>query len=164
YTFVQVDGPATGTFTTEPQTVTYVYRQNTTPAEKGTVTVAYVDTDGTPLTDPETLTGTIGDTYETEQRTFDGYTFVQVDGPATGTFTTEPQTVTYVYKATQGPGPGPGPDPDPDPKPGPTPKPGPGEIVVTGAAPFVPWLITAAGALIAGALMLSLTRRRRSRR
>ncbi|MGL5897113.1 MAG: MucBP domain-containing protein, partial [Lactococcus lactis] len=41
--------------------------------------------------------GNVGDDYTTEQKDIDGYTFKEVQGSATGTFTDQAQTVTYVY-------------------------------------------------------------------
>lgn len=42
--------------------------------------------------------GVIGDSYTTEQREFDGYTFKEVRGIAKGAFTDNVQVVTYVYE------------------------------------------------------------------
>ncbi|WP_276405023.1 MucBP domain-containing protein, partial [Lactococcus garvieae] len=46
---------------------------------------------------PETLSGNVGEAYTSTQKTVSGYTFKEVQGSATGTFTDSPQTVTYVY-------------------------------------------------------------------
>ncbi|MBO0451349.1 MucBP domain-containing protein [Candidatus Enterococcus murrayae] len=95
YTFKEVQGNPTGPFTAQPQTVTYVYTKN--PVQAGDVTVKYQDTEGNPIADEEILTGTIGEEYVSEQKVIDGYTFKEVQGNATGPFTAQPQTVTYVY-------------------------------------------------------------------
>ncbi|MGX6978556.1 MucBP domain-containing protein, partial [Vagococcus elongatus] len=90
YKFVEVKGaPASGEFKPENQTVTYVYQQ------QGTVTVRYVDTEDKELTKPITLTGGVNEPYDTAQKEFSGYKFVEVKGaPAAGEFKPESQTVT----------------------------------------------------------------------
>ncbi|MGV8956423.1 MucBP domain-containing protein [Lactococcus lactis] len=95
YTFKEVQGIATGTFTDQVQTVTYVYTKDSVAA--GNVTAKYVDTDGNKISDDVVKPGNVGDAYTTEQKTIDGYTFKEVQGSATGTFTDKVQTVTYVY-------------------------------------------------------------------
>ncbi|MGF7407585.1 MucBP domain-containing protein, partial [Lactococcus lactis] len=95
YTFKEVQGNATGTFTDQAQTVTYVYTKK--PVLGAAVTVKYVDTEGNVISDEAIKSGNVGDSYTTEQKTIDGYTFKEVQGNATGTFTDQAQTVTYVY-------------------------------------------------------------------
>jgi predicted O-methyltransferase YrrM len=98
YTFKEVQGSATGTFTDQSQTVTYVYTKDPVkPVAGGDVTARYVDTDGNVISDNVIQSGSIGDTYTTEQKSIPGYTFKEVQGSATGTFTDQSQTVTYVY-------------------------------------------------------------------
>lgn len=96
YMFKEVQGEPTGLFTDQPKTVTYIYTK--TPEQAGDVTVKYQDTAGETIADDVLLTGNIGDTYVSEQKTIDGYTFKEVQGDPTGPFTNQPQTVTYVYK------------------------------------------------------------------
>ncbi|MDT2600259.1 MucBP domain-containing protein [Enterococcus hulanensis] len=96
YTFKEVQGEPTGLFTDQPKTVTYIYTK--TPEQAGDVTVKYQDTAGETIADDVLLTGNIGNTYVSEQKTIDGYTFKEVQGDPTGPFTNQPQTVTYVYK------------------------------------------------------------------
>ncbi|GFO78573.1 MucBP domain-containing protein [Lactococcus lactis] len=95
YTFKEVQGSATGTFTDQAQTVTYVYAKD--PVAGGDVTAKYVDTDGNKISDDVIKSGNVGDSYTTDQKTIAGYTFKEVQGGATGTFTDQAQTVTYVY-------------------------------------------------------------------
>ncbi|MBU5895170.1 MucBP domain-containing protein, partial [Vibrio cholerae O1] len=66
-----------------------------TPA--GNVIVSYVDESGNKLSDDVVLTGNIGENYNSEQKTIDGYTFKEVQGNPTGSFTDQEQVVTYVY-------------------------------------------------------------------
>ncbi|GAB7391324.1 MucBP domain-containing protein [Lactococcus garvieae] len=95
YTFKEVIGDVNGTFTDQPQTITYVYTKD--PVSAGNVTVKYVDENNNNLLDNIILSGNIGDAFTTEKKIIDGYTFKEVIGDANGTFTDQPQTITYVY-------------------------------------------------------------------
>ncbi|MGN8064989.1 MucBP domain-containing protein [Lactococcus lactis] len=95
YTFKEVQGSTTGTFTDQAQTVTYIYTKD--PVVGGDVTVKYVDSEGNKISDDAVKSGNVGDTYTTEQKTIDGYTFKEVQGSTTGTLTDQAQTVTYIY-------------------------------------------------------------------
>ncbi|MCJ7842838.1 MucBP domain-containing protein, partial [Lederbergia sp. NSJ-179] len=93
YELVKTPDNATGEFKEEEQTVTYVYK----PVKpEGTVAVEYVDEDGNPVADPDSLTGEVGSPYETSPKEIDGYELVKTPDNATGEFTEEEQTVTYV--------------------------------------------------------------------
>lgn len=61
------------------------------------VTVKYVDTTGKTISNDVIKSGAVGDDYTTEQKDIDGYTFKEVQGNASGKFTDQAQTVTYVY-------------------------------------------------------------------
>lgn len=95
YNFKEVRGNPKGQFTAEAQTVTYVYTQ--AASKKSTVTAKYQDEKGNKLDDEVVLTGTIGDSYKTEQKKIDGYTFKEVQGTPEGKFTETPQSVVYIY-------------------------------------------------------------------
>ncbi|MGQ2285582.1 MucBP domain-containing protein [Leuconostoc pseudomesenteroides] len=69
----------------------------TSPLAGGDVTANYVDENGNKITAPVVKSGNVGDEYSTEQKEIDGYTFKKVQGNTTGTFTSDAQTVTYVY-------------------------------------------------------------------
>ncbi|MBC1251118.1 MucBP domain-containing protein [Listeria welshimeri] len=103
YDFKEVQGNATGEFTTKAQVVTYIYAQTPTPVEQGTVTVNYQDEQGNSLAPTETLKGDVGETYTTVQKDITGYDFKEVQGDATGEFTTKAQVVTYIYAQTPTP-------------------------------------------------------------
>lgn len=76
--------------------VTYtVHLKYVIPASN--VIVKYVDTSGKVISDNVVKTGNIGDTYSTEQKKIPGYTFKEVQGNPTGQFTSDAQTVTYIY-------------------------------------------------------------------
>ncbi|WP_411955246.1 Cna B-type domain-containing protein [Alkalibacillus sp. S2W] len=76
-----------------------------THLEGGKVTVEYVDLDGNVLDEGIEKTGMFGEAYNTEEKDITGYRFVKLadeSASASGTFTLEPQTVTYVYEKILG--------------------------------------------------------------
>lgn len=95
YTFKEVQGNTTGIYSDQAQTVTYVYTKDSIPA--AAVTVNYVDDKGNTIAPSETLTGRVGASYTSNRKDVSGYTFKEIKGNATGTFTSSAQTVTYVY-------------------------------------------------------------------
>jgi uncharacterized surface anchored protein len=89
-----------GAFTREDQTITYQYE-----LDQGQVTVRHLDDQGTPIAPDQTLTGMVGEAYNTAPVVIPGYVVSNVPENATGTYTEETQTVTYVYTkipSTQG--------------------------------------------------------------
>ena len=82
---------------------THVVHVIVDPASVGEVTVKYVDTDGNEIHQVQSLTGAVGETYDTTttdyQLAIDGYTLdsTQLPDNMTGTFSENAQTVTYVY-------------------------------------------------------------------
>lgn len=96
YELTELPANASGSFTDQEQTVTFVYKKTSEPIIEGTVTAYYVDTTGTELKKIE-QTEAVGTPFTTEQLAFKGYTFKEVTGNQTGLFTKEAQTVTYVY-------------------------------------------------------------------
>ncbi|WP_228474656.1 MucBP domain-containing protein [Listeria welshimeri] len=100
YDFKEVQGDATGEFTTKAQVVNYIYTKTVTPVEQGTITVNYQDEQGNSLAPTETLKGDVGETYTTVQKDITGYDFKEVQGDATGEFTTKAQVVNYIYAKT----------------------------------------------------------------
>ncbi|MGL4481886.1 MAG: MucBP domain-containing protein [Lactococcus garvieae] len=97
YTFKEVQGNASGKFTAQAQTVTYVYTKNELPHVSGTVLVKYIDTNGHSLSEDIVKSGAIGEGYSTEKKDIKGYTFKEVRGNVAGRYTNQVQTVTYVY-------------------------------------------------------------------
>lgn len=63
------------------------------------ITVKYIDTEGNtiPGSKDEILTGYIGDSFKSEQKSFEGYSFVNVEGQEEGIFSDQPQTIKYIY-------------------------------------------------------------------
>ncbi|MBC2031334.1 LPXTG cell wall anchor domain-containing protein [Listeria booriae] len=93
YTLKTSPANATGTYSEEAQTVTYVYEKIAT----GPVTVQYVDEQGASIAPTEVLTGDYGKAYTSEAQHIAGYVLIKTPTNATGVFTDQAQTVTYVY-------------------------------------------------------------------
>ncbi|EGL8563149.1 LPXTG cell wall anchor domain-containing protein [Listeria monocytogenes] len=94
YSLTTTPTNSNGTFSTNPQTVTYTYKKD--PIAQP-VTVNYIDTDGKTIAPTETLSGNVGENYTTTAKTNDGYSLTTTPANANGTFSTNPQTVTYTY-------------------------------------------------------------------
>ncbi|MCG0675115.1 mucus-binding protein [Lactiplantibacillus plantarum] len=86
---------ATGTFSTDTQTVIYQY----TRSNAGHITVKYQDANGTTLAPDDILTGNgqLGRPYQTNAKTIENYRLFQTPANATGQFSDQAQTVIYVY-------------------------------------------------------------------
>jgi len=90
-----------GVFSETAQTITYIYKENPIPAAD--ITVEYVDTEGKEIHPSQTISGTVGESYDAStnkyQLTIDGYIVDESRLPqnAKGTFGKEEATVTYVY-------------------------------------------------------------------
>ena len=105
YELTATPANATGNFTAEAITVTYVYKEKdtTSPVTTSTVTANYVDEKGNVLAPAVTQTGNVGEGYTTTAEktlTVDEKTYELTATPAnaTGKFTKEAITVTYIYK------------------------------------------------------------------
>ena len=106
YHFVGMDKssyPATGVVAEGTKHVIYVYEKDVTPEmKKGNVDVTYVAEDGTVLeaTSDVVKDGEVGSSYETTQKSFDGYTFKRMgefSADATGQVEEGTKHVVYVY-------------------------------------------------------------------
>ncbi len=95
YTIKQVQGNTVGIFTSSLQTVTYIYAKD--PITGADVTVKYQDEEGSAISPDIVLSGSIDESYSTSQETIPGYTFKELQGNATGTFTDQSQTIKYIY-------------------------------------------------------------------
>ncbi|EPD9051925.1 MucBP domain-containing protein [Listeria monocytogenes] len=84
---------ANGTFTDTNQTVTYVYEK----ADGAPVTVKYIDADGNELATPDTLNGKLATSYAATAKNLSGWKLTATPANANGVFTTDAQTVTFVY-------------------------------------------------------------------
>ncbi|EAD0654930.1 cell surface protein [Listeria monocytogenes] len=95
YTLTTTPANAKGTFSTEAQIINYIYEKNPDLAQP--ITVNYRSSTGQKIAKSEVLTGNIGESYSTQPKTIAGYTLTTIPPNAKGTFTTNAQTVTYVY-------------------------------------------------------------------
>ncbi|EAG3841192.1 LPXTG cell wall anchor domain-containing protein [Listeria monocytogenes] len=95
YTLTTTPANAKGTFSTEAQIINYIYEKNPDLAQP--ITVDYRSSTGQKIAKSEVLTGNIGESYSTQPKTIAGYTLTTTPPNAKGTFTTNAQTVTYVY-------------------------------------------------------------------
>ena len=90
-----------GVFSETAQTVTYIYTKNPIPAAD--ITVKYVDTEGNEIHDSQTISGSMGDSYDAStlqyKVTIEGYTLDETQLPenSKGIFSETVQTVTYIY-------------------------------------------------------------------
>ena len=100
YTFKEIKGDSTGTYTDEPKEVVYIYTKNPVkPAEPttSTITVHYQDEQGNKIAPDEILSGKVGESYQSKQKDLPGYTFKEIKGKPVGYFTTSEQMITYIY-------------------------------------------------------------------
>lgn len=98
YTYDSVAGAVSGTYLEESQTVTYYYVKAV--AGQGSVLVKYLEADtGIPVADSVKLSGKVGEAYSTKaaEPAPEGYTPGDLPENATGVYTAEEQTVTYLY-------------------------------------------------------------------
>src|SRR5690625_583357 len=98
------DDPTEVNLTTICTTVAFGYVK-TSELPAGKVIAAYVDEAGNEIASSEEFEGHIDEEYRTKQKDISGYEFVKMhddSADATGAFTTEEQTVIYVYKQLQG--------------------------------------------------------------
>ncbi|EBF5193698.1 LPXTG cell wall anchor domain-containing protein [Listeria monocytogenes] len=95
YTLTTTPANAKGSFSTEAQIINYIYEKNPDLAQP--ITVDYRSSTGQKISKSEVLTGNIGESYSTQPKTIAGYTLTTTPPNAKGTFTTNTQTVTYVY-------------------------------------------------------------------
>ena len=90
-----------GVFSETAQTVTYIYKKNPIPAAD--VTVEYLDTEGNEIHSSQTISGNMGDSYDTSKKNYqlviEGYTLDESQLPenSKGIFSETTQTVTYIY-------------------------------------------------------------------
>lgn len=93
-----------GTFNDDNILVIYTYQKEAS-ANTGYIRVSYVDENGKKISEDVVKSGTVGDTYTTEEKKIKGYTFKEVKGNKAGAFTEDTQLITYIYtKDTEGVG------------------------------------------------------------
>ena len=93
--YIENSGNTTGKITEDTIYVTYYYER----IESAPITVKYIDEDsGEEIATRETITGYIGDKYETVQKDIENYDFVRAEGETSGELTSDKKEVVYVYK------------------------------------------------------------------
>ena len=103
YIVKKVPDNATGVFTDQPQNIEFIYsadpesNSTITPIKAADVTVYYQDENGNQIAPETVLQGNVGDGYTTGTVEIPGYTLKVRPENATGFFSTEPQSVTYIY-------------------------------------------------------------------
>ena len=91
-----------GVFSETAQKVTYIYTKNPVPAAD--VTIEYVDLEGNEIHSSQTISGNVGDSYDTSadqyKLSIDGYSLDESQLPenSKGVFGETAQTITYIYK------------------------------------------------------------------
>ena len=142
---------------TDDKTIQLTLKVKAPEVRTGTVTVKYVDEDGKEIAESVTLTGNVGDAYETAAKDIEGYELKATPANAKGAYTEADQTVTYVYQKVTEPT---GEPTDKPGKPGKTTKPGKGgkSLSKTGAA-VLPLLALSVAGVAAGAGLLARRRR-----
>ncbi|MDH6365818.1 hypothetical protein M2139_002844 [Enterococcus sp. PF1-24] len=94
--------PNNGTFTNQKQTVKLSYQKLTSGANQGLVLAQYQDENNKPISEDILLKGETGTAYATTQKDISGYTFKEIIGNKSGTFSDGVITVTYVYTSNGG--------------------------------------------------------------
>ncbi|WP_262340770.1 MucBP domain-containing protein, partial [Lactiplantibacillus plantarum] len=82
--------------------VFHVFQPYVLAAKAAPVTIHHIDRNGAALRDSEELTGLVGEDYQSTPADITNYTHVETQGAPQGTFSAEPQAVTYVYDKTAG--------------------------------------------------------------
>ncbi len=96
YKLIDETDNVTGTFNDDNILVIYTYQKEAS-ANTGHIRVSYVDENGKKISEDILKSGTIGDTYTTEEKKIKGYTFKEVKGNKAGAFTEDTQLITYIY-------------------------------------------------------------------
>ena len=97
YELVVTPDNATGVYSREDTEVVYEYRKISSG-----VVVKYIDKDSEELLDEETITGLVGEEYETKKKTYEKYDFVKVEGNPNGKLALDLIEVTYYYEKKTG--------------------------------------------------------------
>ena len=100
YTYKFVIGAITGEYTEGKTIVTYVYEKNTEEViPDGKVIVRYIENTGRRLYEDDiVIEDKVGETYTTEQKSFDGYKFISVQGETQGKIELGKKYVIYIYE------------------------------------------------------------------
>ncbi|WP_163655506.1 MucBP domain-containing protein [Listeria sp. PSOL-1] len=97
YRLKTTEGETEGSFSAETKEINYVYTSDIVNLPKSKVVVHYNNEEKKQLAADETLTGSIGESYKSEQKLIRGYHLKEINGSEEGRFTAETQVVEYVY-------------------------------------------------------------------
>ena len=97
YEITKTPDNASGTYTREDVDVIYEYKR-----VSGGVIVTYVDKDTREILDSQTITGYVGEEYETDKKAYEKYDFVEVVGNPNGKLEVEQIEITYLYSKKTG--------------------------------------------------------------
>ena len=95
YDLIEIPENAKGQVTEKAITVTYVYRR-----AEAVVKVRYVNQDMQEIAEPVTITGNIGDKYETSKKEIEGYKLLSIPTNWSGVMNAKETIVTYIYKVS----------------------------------------------------------------
>ncbi len=98
YHLVQIRGDQDGTFSSSEITIVYVYELNDPMVKKGTVIINYLDTQSNSLSVSDLLSGTVGNSYETQSKEIPGYKLLRIVGNELGKFTESIVEINYIYE------------------------------------------------------------------
>lgn len=102
YTFSpQTSSAVTGSYTQDPQFLTFQFEKN--PAVAAGITIQYVDPDGQAIAPPTVIHGNEGDAYTSQPLTISNYTYRQTTAASlapSGTLPLMAGTITYEYVPT----------------------------------------------------------------
>ncbi|MBC1377583.1 MucBP domain-containing protein [Listeria innocua] len=90
---------ATGTYTTNTETIQVNYVYEKSAVEGANVTIDYIDeATNESIAPTETLSGKMGETFQAEVKEIDGYELSEMPSNQSGTYTDQPQSVIFKYK------------------------------------------------------------------
>ena len=92
YVLTEIPSNADGAVINSAITVDYIYRLKNT-----NIIVNYIDTEGNPLAESDTINGKVFDEYTTEAKDIYGYELTAVPNNATGEMTEDEIVVNYIY-------------------------------------------------------------------
>jgi hypothetical protein len=98
WTLKQTPANAEGHFSELDQEVIFVYEK----AQGAPVTVRYLDENGAALAEATILSGKIDDRFAAEPKQFSSWQLKEIPVNSQGSFTANPQTVTFIYEKAQG--------------------------------------------------------------
>jgi LPXTG-motif cell wall-anchored protein len=100
---VKVNDTISEMYLKEDKEFTIIYQKLADPVEEGKVIVKYEDSLGNTISESTTLTGKVGESYQTTEKEIEGYNLIDVIGESVGVYSQSDQEVIYIYKKTEVP-------------------------------------------------------------